>query len=135
MRPVVHLTNFASKRLHTGRVWSIMARPRAWEHGQGKVPVLIPDRDDLSAVRHGTISWEEYQRRFEAALRPHAAELGPGVLGGLLRDRSPALVASGDTLCCGCARGKPCHRLWAAAFLRDAGWDVILDGELLGGPR
>ena len=26
-----------------GHKWSIMARPRRWEHGDGSVPVFVPD--------------------------------------------------------------------------------------------
>jgi hypothetical protein len=130
MRPTVYLTNWSSKKLHgPGRKLTIMAKPRAWEHGDGRVPALIPRAEDLEAVRGGRIDVAEYRRRFQTGLSPN---LAPGLLVGL--NRGVLLtVADGDTLLCACsreaaARGE-CHRVWSAAFLHRAGWRVVLDGE------
>lgn len=42
-RPTLHLTNWSSRRLHgPGRRWSIMARPRHWERGDGTCIPLTP---------------------------------------------------------------------------------------------
>lgn len=136
-RPTIYLTNFASRRppqRGPGRVWTIMAKPRHWEHGDGAVLALTPDASDLDAVRAGAMHVDEYRRRFIAMAEcewiattgPHrmkaCARVGDGIWP----------VADGDTLCCACsreaaARGE-CHRAWAADLLVKAGWRVILDG-------
>ena len=74
----IHLTNWSRYALH-GQLarhgWAdaltIMVRPRAWEHGAGRVPLR---RRELSA--------DEYRARFERALgeRLGVGLLSPGVL-------------------------------------------------------
>lgn len=144
-RPVLHLTNFASRKLHEGAVYSIMARPRQWEHGAGKVKALTPAKEELDAVHSGDLSIEDYMLTLLRRWRKEAAALVPGVL-ELQDDTRPwcptsgvifhSPVEAGNTLCCGCARsaaaaGK-CHRVIAARVLFEAGWSVVLDGVTWG---
>ena len=60
----------------------------------------------------------------------HLDELRPGLL-----TANGHTVAGGDTLICACSRAAAaegrCHRVWAAEVLREAGWDVVLDGHLV----
>lgn len=137
----IYLTNFASRRpphRGPGRVWSIMAKPRRWEHGDGSVWRLTPRPTDLAAVRSGAIDFAEYRRRFDRdVLARLPDDIAPGHLDALMLgsgNRVP--VADGDTMCCACsrevaARGE-CHRVWAADLLVESGWRVILDGVELG---
>lgn len=128
-KPTIHLTNFASRKLHSGRVFTIMARPRQWEHGEGIVDVLTPLPADLIAYQAGVISLFRYRVLFERHL--DKVDLSPGVLstGG------DTLVVDGDTLCCACSKAEAlaerCHRAWAAPYLVRAGWRVVLDGVVL----
>lgn len=142
MQPTLHLTNWSSRKLHgPGHKLTIMAQPRTWEHGDGYVPVAVPTGTLLHTMRAALIernagrsegAAERYQAAFEKfwrgaefndLLRPR--NLGwahTGVLGATEE------VRDGDTLCCACARGAPCHRRWFAPFLVRAGWRVVLDG-------
>lgn len=132
--PTIYLTNWSSKRHHgPGRKLTIMARPRRWEHGEGRVPALLPSAADLLDVKAGRISQALYFLRFNAMmqftegrglLRPGDLVADVPVGGG--EDRVP--VSDGDTLLCACAVGAPCHRREAAPFLVRAGWRVRLDG-------
>jgi hypothetical protein len=131
VKPVLHLTNWASRKLHRGLRLTIMVMPRAWECGDGAVRVLRPEVADLRAWHNGRIDDAEYQRRFEATMADLVLRGGlvPGTLlccAGL--DQSVLPVPDGATLLCACARGKPCHRRWAAPYLVAAGWRVVLDG-------
>lgn len=135
-RPTIHLTNWSSRRHHgPGRKFTIMAAPRKWEHGDGRVPTLIPLFSDLSDYQDDRIGIHTYQRRYEGRLQAAATMdvLSPGALSWLSPlGHDSGLVSDGDTLCCACSRadaaaGK-CHRAWAAPFLVRAGWRVILDG-------
>jgi hypothetical protein len=101
-------------------VFSIMAKPRRWEHGAGFVRELVPRLEDLEAIQAGRITFDQYRARFVAGVDLEA-----------LRPPHPVLQ-NGDTLCCACsreaaARGE-CHRLWSAKLLVEAGWNVVLDG-------
>jgi hypothetical protein len=120
LRPTIHMTNFSSRTLHRGRVFSIMAKPRRWEHGEGFIRELVPAVHDLEAVQSGRIDLETYRARFLAGV-PRDALSPPHPV---LRD--------GDTLCCSCSREEAlagrCHRVWSARLLVEAGWRVILDG-------
>lgn len=137
-RPTVYLSNWSSHRTPgchgPGRKLTIMARPRAWETGDGCVPWLTPDENDLIAVKRGKISGDDYQSRFEAAASRHQARghLAPGELAVGRVTRGIGAVVDGDTLCCACSRDDAaagrCHRTWAAPLLVAAGWRVILDG-------
>ena len=130
MTPTLYLSNWASLRtvghFGPGPRLTIMARPRAWERGEGVVLSLLPARNDLDAVRAGDIGWEEYRRRYLA--RVPRARLAPGLLEHYDGERPAEVVVSDSTLCCSCAVGRPCHRQIAAELLREAGWGVVLDG-------
>ncbi|HYD02593.1 MAG TPA: hypothetical protein VEB22_15305 [Phycisphaerales bacterium] len=128
-RPTLHLTNWASRRLHgPGRKLTIMRRPRAWEHGDGRVAALIPGLRDLADVQDGTLDLDGYIAR----CRVHFSTfpLPPGQLWTTAGGGTP--VADGDTLCCACSRANAaqgaCHRVVAAELLAAAGWRVLLDG-------
>jgi len=135
MKPTIYLTNWSSKRLRgPGTAYTIMARPRTWEHGAGAVRALVPAHAMLTAAKAGELGVAAYRADFVAHVRPSA--LAPGRLeafDGALHVE----VVDGDTLCCACscadaAKGR-CHRVWSGELLRRAGWLVVLDGrELVG---
>ena len=138
MTPTIHVTNWSSKKLHgLGRKLTIMARPREWEWGDGRVSILTPAPSWLDWVRGGDISLDRYralcEARFAGLYAPGGRVLidDPLVPGRLfVAERDP--VVDGDTLCCGCSRAEAaasrCHRTWAAHALAQAGWRVVLDG-------
>lgn len=128
--PTLHITNWSSTKLHgPGRKLTIMARPRAWEHGEGRVPACTPLAGWLEAIRSRSIDIDTYRCWIEERLAEH--ELAPGGLVAI-SGGSFVPVVDGDTLCCACSRGAAgrheCHRVWVAAALARAGWRVILDG-------
>ena len=146
-RPRVFLTNSASLRSKghagTGARLSIMAWPRQFERGDGFVRTLRPKtREELAALTlllreraAGAVDPVTVERlrtwlvgRWTVAL--NRGELAPGRLFAEVRpDHRVVAVRDGDTLFCACARGAPCHRVWAAELLLHAGWDVTLDGR------
>ena len=141
----IFLTNWSSRMLHgPGPRLTIMARPREWEHGDGAVISLIPNREDFDAVRSGELGTEAYLSRYAEGLRgDRARRLAPGELS--FRPGHPPyaalasrVVPDGATLCCGCSVANAdvglCHRVPAAEALRLAGWRVWLDGRDLGAP-
>jgi hypothetical protein len=134
-RPTLYVTNWSSRRLHgPGRKLTIMAAPRRWEHGEGRVPDCIPALADLLDYQSGAIDVREYRRRFEEDIA--FANLRPGALTFRNTPWTPGsvepMVLYGDTLLCACSREAAakgeCHRVWAADALVRAGWRVILDG-------
>lgn len=148
LRPTVFVTNWSSRKLHgSGRKFTIMALPRRWEYGDGKVPLLTPSEQDLLAVRAEDISVAEYRTRFLAKVDRVVGlgetggqqqlrwSLKPGelfaIVPGPIETRG-SLVEDADTLCCACSREAAergqCHRVWAAHLLVEAGWRVVLDG-------
>lgn len=146
-RPILYVTNWSSKKLHgPGRLFSIMARPRRWEHGEGTVIDLVPDIEDLADARSGRISMTQYRDRYEVEVAGKRSKLAPWDLSAM-GDRAKfitgpgkwefnkILILSGDTLCCACSRANAaegkCHRVWAAHILAECGWKVILDGKEL----
>lgn len=140
--PTVYLSNWSSHRTPgaygPGRKWSIMARPRRWEYGEGSVAALVPDTGDLLAVKSGEMTPEAYRGAYlRLVARRIKLERIPLHPGGLLATTplDPVPVAHGDSLLCACsvqaARAGHCHRTWAAAFLVTMGWDVVLDQEAL----
>lgn len=137
--PTLYVTNHSSRTLHgPGRRLTIMAAPRAWEHGDGRVSSLVPALSDLREVQRGQLGFDAYRQRFMAEVE--LSHLRPGTLwidqGGEewdgLHPRPNRYVQDGDTLCCACSREAAgrgeCHRVWAAELLRQAGWRVVLDG-------
>jgi hypothetical protein len=133
MKPTLHLTNWSSRKLHgSGRKLSIMAKPRAWEHGEGRVPACTPLVGWLDGVKSGRLTMDQYRGLIWTRLSEH--RLAPGELIAIVEgDHRP--VADGDVLLCACsreaaARGE-CHRVWAAEALARAGWRVVLDGKEL----
>jgi hypothetical protein len=135
----VFITNASSRkppRRGPGRVWTIMAAPREeyGEGGDGQVPALVPELAWVRGVKDGSLSMHAYCVRYLEAL--DWPELAPGRL--VAREGpNTRSVADGDTLICCCSVAKAgaglCHRAWVAYGLRAAGWDVVLDGELLDG--
>lgn len=130
----LYLTNATSRAAPyrgTGRVWSIMAAPRAQygELGDGKVEALVPPLEWVRAARSGQLSVERYRDKYLGLLDERDLRT--------LVSTSGVLVAAGDTLICACSRTAAaagrCHRCWAASALCEAGWDVILDGNPVGG--
>lgn len=135
--PTIYVSNWASRRSPghhgPGRAWTIMAKPRHFERGDGVVPALVPDVLDLGLVQSHRISVAEYRRRYMLGLE---AQSGP-LMASPRITRNVVPVADGDTLCCACSRDKAaageCHRVWAAEALQAAGWRVVLDGVVMGG--
>jgi hypothetical protein len=147
----IYLSNWSSPKFHgTGRIYTIMARPRAWEHGDGAASWLIPRGAEVDLLqealrlknhRSGGAAMRTYRRALEARWTVGIALLGPtpekptGIWGltALYPDGEIRPVLSGDTLCCACAvdaaRSWQCHRSWAAPFLAAMGWRVMLDGR------
>ena len=127
-RPTIHVTNWSSRTLHHGRVYTIMAKPRQWEHGDGTIQELVPAAEDLDAVKAGRITMEEYSARFHARVRRV-----------VLRPENHPVLRDGDTVCCACSRAEAaagrCHRVWSAYLLVQAGWRVVLDGTELEAPH
>jgi len=134
VRPTIHLTNWSSRRLHHGRVFTIMARPRPWEHGAGVVDALVPPVGMLDELRAGNITTADYMVVFAGLLRDGNAE-APGLLPGVLfalQGERVIPIRDGDTLCCACsvaaAKRWECHRAPAAVALLEAGWSPVVDG-------
>ena len=144
--PTLHLTNFSCIKLHgPGLVFTIMARPRSWEHGVGRVPALVPGGLTLTLmdpaltervigrIGPATDAYRAaWMRDLESALQ--RGVLAPGAMLWSAEAGQPPTeaVGDGDTLCCACSRAEAtagrCHRAWAAPFLVRAGWRVLLDG-------
>lgn len=128
---IIHVTNWAARRLHRGRKWTIMAKPRNWEMGRGSVPVLTPWLEMVELFKSGGLSLEALREAFLAELAEE--DVSPGVLAAETYEGPRVKVAHGDTLLCCCALRSAslgrCHRVWAAERLRQAGWDVVLDGK------
>lgn len=139
-RPAIYLTNAASLRSGPrfrgpGLVLTIMAAPRRWERGDGRVPALIPPLEWVRAAKAGSMSITDYRLAYSIDLDEHGDDLRPGRLSweqsaGAAPATGP--VAYGDTLICACSRAAAargeCHRVWAAEALARSGWRVILDG-------
>lgn len=136
MTPTLYLTNWSSKTTRgPGTPYMIMAQPRAWEHGDGKVWALVPSADAMRLAKSGRMSMGEYRAGFIASVP--VDRVAPGQLGATVPFSGTRPVKDGDTLCCACSkdaaeRGE-CHRVWSADILRRAGWRVVLDGRELAG--
>ena len=138
----LYLSNWASHRtpgMHGPGYapLTIMARPRHFERGAGRVMALIPTEREIPllmaalANRDDEAAVHAYRAALEARWATMA--LAPGMLMSRQRNDSvPRAVLSGMTLCCACSRAEAaagrCHRAWAAPFLARAGWTVVLDG-------
>lgn len=136
-KPTVYLTNWSSNSLHgPDRKLSIMAAPRVWEHGDGRVPSLTPDVAQLYALREGRITVELYRAGYIAQVNETMLRSGTSTFASPLVEHprqklSPSRLRDGDTLLCACSRDRAaagqCHRVWAAQMLWPL-WRVILDG-------
>jgi len=150
-KPTVYLSNWSSYRtpgMH-GPGWklTIMARPRAWENGDGTVHTLTPQGREVEVMHRAVLLRtynpteavevaRVYREMIERRWSEQPRALAPGVLYHVPPPESGQRfrvdVVDGDTLCCACsvaeARAGRCHRAWAAPFLVRAGWRVILDG-------
>lgn len=140
MTPTIHITNFASPQLHKGRVFSIMMWTPSWAARTGVVSCLQPSPENLRAYKDHRLSIEDYRDRFESHMKDMEVLdcLRPGKLcvpADHRRNIEGIIVADGDTLCCTCSRAEAkagrCHRAWIAPYLVKAGWNVILDGEVM----
>lgn len=134
--PTIYLSNWSSRH---PRPFTIMAHPRAWEHGHGRVVPLTPSgaaldllRPALAERKAGTDSgaMERYRAAYEAQLAANARFLAPGTLSASLPSGEGHVLEDGDMLCCGCSaiaawEGR-CHRAWAAPHLIAAGWRVSM---------
>lgn len=138
----IYLSNWNSYRTEgahgPGKKWSIMARPRHWEHGDGSVPLLIPDEQDLLDIQRGVITEDVYRGKYLALVAHRIRVQGKPIAPGSLQAKTPTgvtPVGDGDTLLCACgvekARAGKCHRMWAGGFLALLGWNVYLDQRLL----
>ncbi len=129
IRPTIHVTNWSSTKLHgPGRKLTIMAAPRAWEHGDGKVEEFIPPLHLLRRVKAEAIDFDQYAAILsDTWINAPTGWYSPGVL-TWCKSNEGGPVLDGDTLLCSCARGAPCHRRVAVPFLVRAGWRVLLDG-------
>ena len=141
----LYLTNWKSRALRgPGRAFTIMAKPRRWERGEGRVSALAP----LGDVCFGYLARVIESRRsgvldpalvaeYRAALTGRASgfDLSPGALVAdlwPLRHGDARAVVDGNSLLCACSREDAdgnCHRMWVAPLLVAAGWNVILDGQ------
>lgn len=143
--PTLHLTNWSSRSLRgPGRRWSIMARPRHWERGDGTCIPLTPLGppavllDLLVKQRQAGTMDPALLARYREAMahrwgpQEYGPDLGPGKLWAVPDEGGPMRVEDGDSLLCACSREEAaagrCHRAWAAPVLVAAGWRVVLDG-------
>ena len=132
--PTIYITNWSSRKMHgPGRLLTIMALPRAWEHGDGVVPHLTHYPDDFDALQDGDLSGQDYRERYLQHLTEHRHGLVPGGLFAWSQSSGRTDVVDGDTLLCACSRHQArqgwCHRVWAANALAQHGWEVVLDGQ------
>lgn len=130
-KPTIYVTNWSSTNKHgPGPKYTIMAKPRYWEVGDGFLDALTPSLDNFEALQAGLMGSEEYRSRYLSRLDSQGGSLA--LAPGRLSTRYRA-VEGGSTLCCACSvkranRGL-CHRVWAAQALERAGWEVVLDGK------
>ncbi|MFH1570992.1 MAG: hypothetical protein ABIL09_23570 [Gemmatimonadota bacterium] len=141
MPRILHVTNWGSRAQHgPGRRLCAMARPRAWEHGDGTCNVARPPESAFLAWRNGQ-DLDAYRARvleWWSGLE-EAGKFEPGRLRCILPRpdgrHDNVAVADGDTLLCACPRPDsprrthPCHLEWLAPYLVRAGWGVILYGS------
>jgi hypothetical protein len=157
-RPILHVTNFASRKLHGGGLLlHIMARPPAFvrNFAAGFVTALKPSLNEQelmqSLVRRrkaGEAIAEDdaglivYRDTYTARLRrelsaarsaPDGARPWPTYWPNNGASMTGFPIRSGVTLVCTCsvaeANAGRCHRVWAAAVLVEAGYAVMLDGK------
>ncbi len=143
--PTIYLSNWSSHRTPghhgPGRKLTIMARPRHWERGWGAVAEVRPNAEAIVAMKEGRLSEDDYFAQYRHGLEVVKGRGGliPGELiarswvdgDGMYPGGNYERVMADSTLCCSCARGKRCHRVILAEFLRVCGWRVILDGEAI----
>ncbi len=141
-RPVLHLCSLeevASEKLPIrGRRLSIASRSPQGCEPEGKVEGLVPRAEDLRAFREKKIDQDEFRNRYLNHIQVSGIKLSPGKLlwvpYSFFKQQESYSVEAGDVLFCLCLHaqkdGLECHRLWAAQLLMDAGWNVILDGDV-----
>src|SRR3990167_6154018 len=127
MKPTLWISNFASHRtpgMHGPvRLYTIMARPRRWEHGAGRVSAFVPpDPDELvrviAARRQGLTDLVGAYR--EGVIRAWALNYedyghAPGELLAYCADGVEAPVLDGATLCCACSVDEARAGRWPPA--------------------
>lgn len=141
-RPVLYLSGLedvASEKIPVrGRRLSIASRSPGGCEPEGKVEALVPRAEDLAAFKKKEIDQDEFRNRYVNYIQVSGAKLAPRKLVwvpySFFRQREVQLVEPGDVLFCLCLHaqkdGLECHRLWAAELLMNAGWKVILDGDV-----
>lgn len=148
----IWISNWSSHRtpgMHgPGRKFTIMAHPRPWEWGAGRVVALSPLGGDMSSLMIEALTeraagvvaggaMDAYRSAFDAQCR--RLDMRPGYLDVVVPRCADAYrsVLDGDTLCCACSvastRAGLCHRAWLAPHFVRAGWRVVLDGATAGG--
>lgn len=137
--PTLYLTSHAKAK--NRQVWTLMAYPRSWEiqASLGTVVTLVPQGQEVSlmlqskeelkrgALFAGTGILNTYRDCLQHRWRIQWECLAPGKLRGIGWHGEYTPIPDGSILCCACAAGEPCHRVWAIPFLERAGWTVKLD--------
>jgi hypothetical protein len=146
--PLIEFTTWGA--LRGRRAFTMMAKPRRWEHGDGRVDVLVPSGESLQhlerALQARREQWPEdrvaevmfaYRAAYLAQLaQVSLAQLQPGglraSLSGAGQGGGMVYLGDGAIVCCACgkedARQGRCHRVWAADVLMACGWRVVVDG-------
>lgn len=110
----LHLTNWSSKKLHgPGRKFTIMAVPRQWEVGDGRVPGCTPAPVWLRGFHDGRLDPKTYRGLMECKMQHFS--MTPGHLMATVGNLQVP-VEHGDSLLCACSREDAkngrCHRVW-----------------------
>jgi len=131
-QPHINFANWGQiRKVPPALVYSIMVFTPKWQPVTQTVPLLIPTQEDLLAFQQGTLSVEQYRSNYTNHLAHNLPSLPPDAL----LDSRGLLVPSGAYLCCSCSKEKAfeskCHRVWAAHVLKEVGWLVSVDGEVI----
>ena len=93
----------------------------------------MPSTNALLRAKEGEWSWDQYAAHLRSVWgsQGNSGSMAPGQMGvwsGPFARRPHDVVRDGDTLCCACARGGPCHLQIVAEFAHAQGWRVVLWG-------
>lgn len=106
----------------------------------GKVEAFVPRASDLWLFKNKEISVDKFRDRYVSGVKSYGIKLGPGKLMwapfSFFEQKSAQLVEPGDALFYALGKNPgdevDCHGPWAAAMLAEAGWAVVLNGEVYG---